>query len=209
MTLTVAACIPRPDDRRRPPEPARQTPVRAAPDRETLQCHSALERERVGFRVLPDREFGGGCSALGAVQLTEIGTPVTNLGAMRCPLARTFAQWVRESVQPEAERRFGIAVRRIESFGTYSCRPVNGQAGARLSEHAFANAVDIAAFVLADGRRVTVLDGWNGEDEDAGAFLRAVHRAGCRRFSVGLGPDSDAFHRNHLHFDLGRGPYCR
>jgi hypothetical protein len=204
-----SSCIPRSDPPRRAPEPA---PVRqsvAQTDRETLQCHVALARENVGFRVLEDRQFGGGCSAVGAVQLTEIGTPVTNLGAMRCPLARAFAGWVRESVQPEAERRFGSGVRRIESFGTYSCRPVNSQAGARLSEHAFANAVDIAAFVLADGRRITVLDHWTGDDEDARAFLRAVHRAGCRRFSVGLSPDSDVYHRNHLHFDLGRGPYCR
>ncbi|MEA3041813.1 MAG: hypothetical protein QOC65_1302, partial [Sphingomonadales bacterium] len=81
--------------------------------------------------------------------------------------------------------------------------------GARLSEHGSANAVDVAAFLLADGRRITVLEGWNGGDEDARMFLRAVHRAGCRRFSVGLSPDSDAYHYNHLHFDLGRGPYCR
>ncbi len=190
--------------------PVRQTPVPGADaGRETLQCHLDLARAGVAFRVLPDRQFGGGCSAVGAVQLTEIGTPVTNLGAMRCPLARAFAAWVRESVQPEAERRFGSRVRRIESFGTYACRPVNSRPGARLSEHAFANAVDVAAFVLADGRRITVLDHWNGEGDDARQFLRAVHRAGCRRFSVGLGPDSDAYHQNHLHFDLGRGPYCR
>lgn len=210
--LLLVSCIPRADDPRRAPEPRRQSPVATAPapaERETLQCHVALARERVGFRVLPDRTFGGGCSALGAVQLTDIGTPVANLGAMRCPLARAFAAWVREAVQPEAQRRFGTTVRRIESFGTYACRPVNSQAGARLSEHAFANAVDVAAFVLADGRRVTVLDGWESADEEVRRFLRTVHRAGCRRFSVGLGPDADAYHRNHLHFDLGRGPYCR
>jgi len=208
----LASCIPRADERRAPPQPRRQTPVsggQAPGDRETLQCHVALARENVAFRVLPDRSFGGGCTAIGAVQLTEIGTPVTNLGAMRCPLARAFAAWVREAVQPEAERRFGSPVRRIESFGTYACRPVNSQAGARLSEHSFANAVDVAAFLLADGRRITVLDDWNGDREEARQFLRAVHRAGCRRFSVGLSPESDAFHRNHLHFDLGRGPYCR
>lgn len=192
------------------PEPVRQTPLPGArANAETLQCHAALTRDGVGFRVLEDRTFAGGCSAVGAVQLTEIGTPVTNLGAMRCPLARAFADWVREAVQPEARRRFGSPVRRIESFGTYACRSVNSQAGARLSEHAYANAVDVAAFVLADGRRVTVLDQWNGEREDAREFLRAIHRAGCRRFSVGLSPDSDVYHRNHLHFDLGRGPYCR
>ena len=212
MMLLVASCIPRAQERRAPPEPRRQTPAAGAPapgDRVTLQCHVALAREGVGFRVLPDRTFGGGCSALGSVQLTEIGTPVTNLGAMRCPLARAFAAWVRESVQPEAQRRLGSAVRRVESFGTYACRTVNSRAGARLSEHAFANAVDVGAFVLADGRRVTVLDGWNGSDEEVREFLRAVHRAGCRRFSVGLSPDSDADHHDHLHFDLGRGPYCR
>lgn len=208
----VASCIPRARERAAEPGPRRQTPAATAPapaSRETLQCHVALAREQVGFRVLPDREFGGGCSALGSVQLTDIGTPVSNLGAMRCPLARAFAAWVREDVQPEAARRLGSPVRRIESFGTYACRSVNSQSGARLSEHAFANAVDVAAFLLADGRRITVLDGWNGGDEEARAFLRAVHRAGCRRFSVGLGPDSDAYHHNHLHFDLGRGPYCR
>jgi len=210
--LLLVSCVPRADERRSPPEPRRQSPVSGAEapaDRETLQCHVALARERVGFRVLPDRTFGGGCSAIGSVQLTEIGTPVTNLGAMRCPLARTFAAWVREAVQPEAQRRFGSPVRRVESFGTYACRPVNSQSGARLSEHAFANAVDVAAFVLADGRRITVLDDWNGDRDDARQFLRAVHRAGCRRFSVGLSPDSDRWHTNHLHFDLGRGPYCR
>lgn len=208
----LASCIPRSDERRAPAEPRRPSPVSGAPapgDRETLQCHAALARDGIGFRALPDRTFAGGCSANGAVQLTEIGTPVTNLGAMRCPLARAFAGWVREAVQPEAGRRFASPVRRIESFGTYACRPVNGQAGARLSEHGFANAVDVAAFVLADGRRISVLDDWTGASEQARQFLRAVHRAGCRRFRVGLSPDSDAFHRNHLHFDLGRGPYCR
>jgi hypothetical protein len=63
--------------------------------------------------------------------------------------------------------------------------------------------------VLEDGRRLTVLSGWNGESEDVRRFLRAVHSAGCRRFQTALGPDANAFHRDHLHFDLGGGPYCR
>ena len=168
-----------------------------------------LSRESIGFRSLPDRRFEGGCSALGSVQLLDIGTPATNLGAMTCPLARQFARWARESVQPEARSRLGARVRRIETFGSYACRSVNGRPGARLSEHAFANAVDVAAFVLADGRRISVEQGWRGEDEAVRAFLRAVHSGGCRRFSVGLGPDSDTYHYNHLHFDMGRGPYCR
>lgn len=174
-----------------------------------MQCHADLRQERVKFRILPDRSFAGACSALGAVQLTEIGTPTTNLGAMTCPLARTYARWIRESVQSAASQWLGARVIRIESFGTYACRSVNNQVGGRLSEHGRANAVDIAAFVIEGGQRITVLEGWNGEDERVRRFLRAVHQGGCRRFPVGLGPDANAAHRDHLHFDMGSGPYCR
>jgi hypothetical protein len=206
VVLMLTACASG-ERRAAPPRP---DPGRAAPsEAATRQCHAELRRDDIEFRPLEDRRFGGGCSALGAVQLLDIGTPVTNLGAMACPLARQFARWTREAVQPAASQWLGAPVRRIETFGTYACRGVNSQAGARLSEHAFANAVDVSAFVLADGRRVTVEQGWRGEDERVRRFLRAVHQAGCRRFSIGLGPDSDAYHYNHLHFDMGRGPYCR
>lgn len=204
-SLLLTACIPRSD--RQPSRPAPRAEVPR--DEITRICHADLSRQGAKFKILPDRTFGGGCAALGAVQLLEIGTPVTNLGAMTCPLARSFALWTRDSVQPAAQAWLGARVTRIESFGSYACRPVNSQAGARLSEHGRANAVDIAAFTLDDGRRITVLDGWNGEDERIRRFLRAIHQAGCRRFQIGLGPDSDAFHRNHLHFDMGPGPYCR
>jgi hypothetical protein len=128
---------------------------------------------------------------------------------MTCPVARQYARWVREAVQPAAKQLFGTEIVRIETFGTYSCRTRNSRAGARISEHGFANAVDVAAFVLRGGRRITVEHGWNGSDERERRFLRAVHREGCRRFSVGLGPESDALHYNHLHFDLGRSGTCR
>ncbi len=208
MLLALCACIPRGGERRAPPRA--QAPAqgqRGSPD--TLQCHIDLARENVGFRALPDQRFSGGCSALGAVQLVNIGTPVTNLRAMTCPLARQFARWSREAVQPAADQWLRARIVRIETFGTYSCRSVNSQPGARLSEHGFANAVDVSAFVLADGRRITVLDGWRGEDEDARRFLRAVHQAGCRSFAITLGPDANRLHANHFHFDMGRGPYCR
>jgi hypothetical protein len=203
--LALYGCIPSGGAQRPPPKP-----VGAQPDaRSTLQCRADLAREGVRYKPLEDRQFGNGCSAVGAVQLLDIGTPVTNLGAMTCPLARQFARWAREAMQPAAMARLGSRIVRVESFGTYSCRPVNSRPGARLSEHGRANAVDIAAFVLADGRRITVREGWNGGDEDVRRFLRNVHAAGCRRFGTVLGPDADAFHRDHLHFDMGQGPYCR
>ncbi|HEY0130641.1 MAG TPA: extensin family protein [Allosphingosinicella sp.] len=203
-TLLLASCIP--SSGRRTEPVARDRP---APARHILQCRADLAREAVRFKTLPDRAFGNGCTAIGAVQLLDIGTPVANLGAMTCPLARQFARWAREAMQPAARAWLASPVVKIESFGTYSCRPVNGRPGARLSEHGRANAVDVAAFVLADGRRITVLAGWNGGDEGVRRFLRAVHAAGCRRFGIVLGPDADAFHRDHLHFDMGQGPYCR
>ena len=82
-------------------------------------------------------------------------------------------------------------------------------AGGKLSEHGRANAVDISAFVLEDGRRITVLEGWNSRDEDVRRFLRAVHQAGCRRFQITIGPEANSLHHNHFHFDMGRGPYCK
>jgi hypothetical protein len=208
-TLLLAACIPSGQSRAPKSRPGAQSPAPGQPSADTLICYADLRREGIGFRPLPDRDFGNGCSALGSVQLLEIGTPVTNLGAMTCPVARQFARWTREALQPAAGAWLGSKVVRIESFGTYSCRPVNSQEGARLSEHGRANAVDVAAFVLADGRRIKVLDGWNSDDEDVRRFFRAIHQAACRRFRIVIGPDADSFHRDHLHFDMGQGPYCR
>lgn len=207
VLFLLGACIPK-VEQRAPPSSGRPA-LPATADRDILQCHVDLARENVQFRVLEDRRFSGGCSALGSVQLLEIGTPVTNLGAMTCPLARQFARWVRTSVQPAALRQLGSPVKRIETFGTYACRSVNSRPGARLSEHALANAVDVSAFQLEDGRRLTVEQGWRGEDEKVRRFLRDVHQAGCRQFNITIGPDGDHYHYNHLHFDLGRGPYCR
>lgn len=186
----------------------RSSAPRPGPQTDIRQCLSGLERSGVRYRALPDRYFGNGCQAAGSVQLLDVGVPVTNLTALTCPMAQAVTDWTR-TVRQLARERLGADVVRIESFGSYACRPVNNQMGGRLSEHARANAVDIAAFVLADGRRISVEKGWSGPDGRVRDFLRMAHRAGCRRFAIGLGPDSDRFHYNHFHFDMGRGPYCR
>ena len=64
-----------------------------------------------------------------------------------------------------------------------------------------ANAVDVSAFVLKNGRRVTVLDGWNGKDDER-AFLRRLHQSACKRFGTVLGPEYNAAHANHFHLDM-------
>jgi hypothetical protein len=205
-TLLLTACIP-------PSEPPPRRPagpnVATAASPGTTACLADLRSEKVTYSLLPDRTFGGGCSMIGTVRLQDFGMPVSNLGPMTCPLARAFTRWTRDAVQPAARAYFNARVVRMESFGTYDCRPVNSRPGARLSEHGRANAVDIGAFVLDDGRRISVVQGWNGPDEDVRRFLRAVHQSGCRRFNIGLGPDANSAHFNHLHFDMGAGPYCR
>lgn len=215
LLLLAAACVPAPRGYRPPVQrpAAQQRPSRPAPAElspsQLRQCLADLSEKGVRYTPLPDRSFGGGCTQIGTVKMTDAGIPITNLGAMKCRLADRFADWVDDAVQKAALVWLDSQVVRIESFGTYSCRPVNNREGARLSEHGRSNAVDVAAFVLADGRRITVRDGWRGADPGARDFLRAVHKAACRRFSIVIGPDGDAAHYNHLHFDMGgNGPYC-
>jgi hypothetical protein len=106
-------------------------------------------------------------------------------------------------VQPAAQRWFGARVVEIKQISAYSCRGMNGNSRAHISEHAFGNALDIAAFVLADGRRISVETGWKGVPEEQG-FLRDVQAAACRQFTTVLAPDSNVYHYNHIHVDLMR-----
>lgn len=211
LPLVLAGCVaPSGKSGKRPP--SHRPPPAASADnpRELKQCLADLGRYGAKFTVLPDRIFGNGCSATGAVQLNAIGIPITHLGAMKCRVAERLSAWTNEAVQNAAKAWLGSHVVRIDSFGTYNCRPRNGVAGAKLSEHGRANAVDIAAFQLADGRRITVEHGWNGPDANVRNFLRAIHKAACRRFAIVIGPDGDRMHYNHFHFDMGSdGPYCK
>jgi len=164
------------------------------------------------FTPLQDQRFSASCSAFGAVQMSLVapGIAITNTKALTCETALPLTRWVEGPVQAAAQRWFGVRVSRVESMGTYSCRNVIGNAASasKLSEHAHANAVDIGGFVLADGRRVTVLSGWHGADDEAG-FLHEVHDAACRNFITVLSPDYNAAHANHLHFDMGGSSFCR
>ena len=125
--------------------------------------------------------------------------------------------WIKEVVQPAAQARFGEPVVRINSMGSYSCRGINNMSGANLSEHAFGNAIDIGGFVLASGRELNVMRGFNGADEQERAFLHEAHAGACGHFTTVLGPGYNVFHYNHFHLDLAmhgstsRGPrrYCK
>jgi hypothetical protein len=188
----------------KPPRDARPA---APPPLELRQCMVKLQSQSVLFTPLPDQNFGGGCTAMGSVKLLDIGVPATNLGAMTCNLAANFAAWARYGVQPAARLILGAEIERIETFGTYNCRPIAGSG--KLSEHAHSNAVDVSAFVLSDGRRITIEQGWNG-DRQTRQFLEIVRASACKRFRTVLSPDYNVAHRDHFHFDMGgRGGFCR
>jgi len=215
LALTLASCISGSDHRVPAPQRPMNSPAIALdlpPSRETLACYAELTRDDVRFNMLPDRDYGGGCQQVGAVQLVDFGMPVTNLKGMRCGLARTLVAWIRNGVAPAAQELLGSELVKVESFGTYACRAVIGGAAERagkVSEHALANAVDVAAFVLRDGRRISIERDWRSPDPGVRAFLDAVHRSACRRFVTVLSPDYNAAHYNHLHLDMGRGSLCR
>jgi hypothetical protein len=122
---------------------------------------------------------------------------------LACPLVANVEAWFMESIQPAAMSWFGSPVIEVKQISAYSCRTMNGQPGAAISEHAFGNALDISTFRFADGRELKVRDGWKGRPEEQG-FLRTVHAAACERFSTVLAPGADAFHYDHIHVDLAR-----
>lgn len=122
---------------------------------------------------------------------------------LRCPMIPQVERWVRESAIPAARYYFGSDLVEISIAGSYSCRPMNHVSGAKLSEHGYANALDVSGFTLANGRKITLKRHWNGDAAEQG-FLRAVRRGSCPHFSTVLSPDYNRAHHDHFHFDLAR-----
>jgi Extensin-like protein C-terminus len=140
-----------------------------------------------------------GEQAAGVLTPVSVSPPAT----LACPMVSELDRWITSAVQPAALRWFGSPVAEIKQISAYSCRGMNGNSRARISEHAFGNALDIAAFTLADGRTVTVKKGWHGLPEEQG-FLRDVQGAACDQFSTVLAPGSNVYHYDHIHVDLMR-----
>ena len=140
-----------------------------------------------------------------AQQQLAYATPVEvhPAATLACPIVSALDHWFADAVQPAAHKWFNQPVVEIKQISAYSCRGMNGQPGAHISEHAFGNALDIAAFVLADGHRITVEGGWKGSPEEQG-FLRDVQGSACDQFTTVLAPGSNQYHYNHIHVDLMR-----
>ncbi len=177
-------------------------------DGDAPACHAVLASNGMRYAVQPDRLVEGACGWRDAVRITATPTPISQPLVLECPAAVALVLWERHSLQPLARRLFRAPVTRIDHLGSFACRNIGGEAGGRRSEHASANALDVAGFVLANGRTVRIARDWDTEGP-SGRFLREAHAGACRFWNVVLGPDYNAAHRDHLHLDRGSFRTCR
>lgn len=152
----------------------------------------------------------GACGIESAVRLRSVaGVSLRPRPLMDCPTARALKTWVSRGVLRSVGSEGG-GVRSLRVVSHYACRTRNNQPGARLSEHSFGRAIDIAGIGLRDGSEMTLLTDWDSAED--GAQLRRMWRAACGPFGTVLGPESNRFHRDHFHFDTARyrsGAFCR
>jgi hypothetical protein len=208
ISLTAPGVAPQQDEIDLPaeatPEPPGRSPYPGLPAYPQRNRYSAPNSSPAPYSAQPP---ASPLPRLGPAQ----GNPVNTVGpvvvkptaTLACPIVSALDRWLADSVQPAAQRWFGARVVEIKQISAYSCRGMNGNPNAHISEHAFGNALDIAAFTLGDGRRITVKDGWRGMPEEQG-FLRDIQAAACQQFNTVLAPGSNVYHYDHIHVDLMR-----
>jgi len=182
------------------------------PSVEDRQCLAKLGLTQAAFTPLPDQHFGAGCTnrntvRIGSLQSDYDSLALTNLGPVTCPLANTFAAWARFGVDRAARQILGSPLMTIETMGSYNCRNVAGSS--KRSAHATADAIDVSGFVLADGRRITVIGDWNSGSPEVRRFLQVVHTSACKRFGTVLGPNYNSAHQDHFHLERSNSEFCR
>ncbi|RMN25758.1 hypothetical protein ALQ25_05272 [Pseudomonas coronafaciens pv. atropurpurea] len=171
-------------------------------------CDQVLGTSGLRFSRQADSGPDAKCPLENTVRIQGGDVALSSSFLASCPLAVAYALFDIHTLQPAAQAVFGQRVVRIDHLGSFACRNIYNRANSRLSQHATANALDIAGFRLADGQRINLLKDW-GDTGDKGRFLRQVRDGACRNFSTVLGPEYNAAHRDHFHLDMGRWSVCR
>jgi len=173
-------------------------------------CAAVMTPPLVAAAAVPDKPVVAGCGWTSAVRLDRAAGVHVGAATLNCSQAAALTLWLLHSVQPAAEELLGARVTGLQNMGTYACRNIVGSQKLKAfrSQHARANAIDVSAFVLEDGRTVSVSKHWRASGPE-GVFLHRVHDASCGYFRVSLGPDFNSAHSNHFHLDRGLFKSCR
>lgn len=174
------------------------------------QPGAPLSSERISFEAIETDTIkilpaiaDGACGIdfpLKVTALVDGQVVVTPEATLGCPVTEALEAWLSEAVQPAALAWIGSPVVEIGQLSNYACRKRNNF-GSGYSEHAFGNALDIATFTFANGRKLTIAKDWDSSAAARG-FFREVFATACQRFTTTLGPGSNIMHYNHIHIDL-------
>ena len=173
-------------------------------------CGALLSQanQRKLIRTQPVADSAGACPLANVVRVRDFGTvSLSSSFLASCPLALSSALFVSQQARPLTKTLMGRELTRIDHLGSFACRNIYHRADARRSEHASAEALDISAFRLAGGERVTVLKGWTSAKTQP--WLQALLAASCGYYGNGLGPDYNAAHANHFHLGMRGFGLCR
>ena len=166
-------------------------------------CQRVFEQAGVTVNVAPAKGSGQ-CRVDNAVSQPRAASIASRLSpsnvTANCSVMSAYYVWESQVLQPAAKRFFDAQVTQIQHYGTYSCRRMYGRSEGRWSEHATANALDVAGFTLSDGTRISLQRDWTKEGPKA-QFLREIRDGACRLFSTVLSPDYNAAHADHFHLD--------
>jgi len=161
-------------------------------------CFAAFEASGIAVTRVPDRPSTVGCELENAMRLPTELRMSPSQPVVTCRLAAAWVLFERNTLRP-------AGVTGISHLGAQACRNVNHARQGRLSQHATANALDVAGFRLRDGRELRLARHWESEN----ALLRGWRDGACRWFGAVLGPDYNAAHTDHFHLDMGRARICR
>ena len=173
-------------------------------------CASLLSQanQKALIRTQPVADSAGACPLHNVVRVRDFGPVSLNSSFLAsCPLALSSALFVSQQARPLTKTWTGSELVRIEHLGSFACRNIYHRPDARRSEHATAEALDISAFRLANGERVTILHGWRSTKTQP--WLQALLTASCGYYGNGLGPEYNAAHANHFHLGMRGFGLCR
>jgi len=195
MDAATAQSVPLPRPR---PAQAPSSQVEEFPS----ACRIRLTSELAIAPSVPMLNGPGECAVTDVVRLQAVvlrdgsRVAVTPPAILRCDMAESVVHWVRDDVAA-AVQALGASLRGLENYSSYTCRGRNNIVGAQLSEHGKANALDIHALQLTNGRVVELTDPHVARD-----FREITRKSACGRFLTVLGPGSDGYHEDHVHVDL-------